>query len=158
MTTVYGNCPICGADGISRERRPNGNDTCANGHTYPSRDTVLAKPPKGAIENVLMLLETIDTNYRAFLQECDAKADQFQKEDDMYGWNFQKGLHMGAVQMNFDYHKLKKAIEALPKPTMFVSAVSGMAYENPAAAGDIMEIITNNKHFSFNVSVSEDAE
>jgi hypothetical protein len=32
----YGFCPTCGAKGQTRERRPNGNDTCENGHTYPS--------------------------------------------------------------------------------------------------------------------------
>ena len=34
--SVYGYCPLCGARGITRERRPNGNDACENGHTYPS--------------------------------------------------------------------------------------------------------------------------
>ena len=33
---VYGYCPECGAKGVMRERRPNGDDKCANGHTYPS--------------------------------------------------------------------------------------------------------------------------
>jgi hypothetical protein len=33
---VYGYCPECGAKGVQRERRPNGNDKCANGHTYQS--------------------------------------------------------------------------------------------------------------------------
>lgn len=32
----YGRCPICGAEGTSRERRLNGDDTCALGHRYPS--------------------------------------------------------------------------------------------------------------------------
>ena len=32
-----GYCPHCGAAGVQRERRPNGNDTCENGHVYPSR-------------------------------------------------------------------------------------------------------------------------
>jgi hypothetical protein len=32
--SLYGFCPKCGARGKSRERRPNGNDTCENGHTY----------------------------------------------------------------------------------------------------------------------------
>lgn len=39
-TGVYGRCPHCGAPGIQRERRPNGNDTCANGHVYPSSAAV----------------------------------------------------------------------------------------------------------------------
>lgn len=36
----YGRCPICGANGVQRERRPNGNDRCENGHEYPSKDAV----------------------------------------------------------------------------------------------------------------------
>lgn len=38
-SSPYGYCPICGAPGASRERRPNGNDTCLRGHTYTSRDS-----------------------------------------------------------------------------------------------------------------------
>jgi hypothetical protein len=33
---MYGYCPTCGAEGVSRERRINGNDTCKNGCVYPS--------------------------------------------------------------------------------------------------------------------------
>lgn len=32
----YGYCPTCGAPGIARERRLNGNDQCEKGHDYPS--------------------------------------------------------------------------------------------------------------------------
>jgi hypothetical protein len=32
----YGYCPECAAPGELRERRPNGNDVCKNGHKYPS--------------------------------------------------------------------------------------------------------------------------
>lgn len=39
-TEVYGRCPECLGIGVSRERRPDGNDTCANGHMYPSRDAI----------------------------------------------------------------------------------------------------------------------
>lgn len=40
----YGFCPHCGKAGGSRERRLNGNDTCANGHVYPSKDAVTHGP------------------------------------------------------------------------------------------------------------------
>lgn len=36
----YGRCPTCGAECISRERRPNGNDMCSRGHTYASSTPV----------------------------------------------------------------------------------------------------------------------
>lgn len=36
----YGYCPECGAAGVERERRPNGNDKCENGHVYPSASAV----------------------------------------------------------------------------------------------------------------------
>ena len=42
-TAVYGFCPECGAEGVTRERRPNGNDRCKNGHCYPSRNAVKEK-------------------------------------------------------------------------------------------------------------------
>lgn len=34
----YGYCPTCGAPGVTRERRPGGDDTCSGNpsHTYPS--------------------------------------------------------------------------------------------------------------------------
>lgn len=37
---IYDYCPECGAAGVKRERRPNGNDTCKNEHTYPSNTAV----------------------------------------------------------------------------------------------------------------------
>lgn len=39
----YGHCPHCGAPGVLRERRPDGNDTCECGHVYPSAAAVNAK-------------------------------------------------------------------------------------------------------------------
>ena len=36
----YGFCPVCYYPGISRERRPNGDDYCTNGHGYPSKDAL----------------------------------------------------------------------------------------------------------------------
>lgn len=38
MTYPYGFCPKCGSVIIARERRPDGNDTCAHGHIFPSRE------------------------------------------------------------------------------------------------------------------------
>lgn len=36
LKDMYGYCPTCGARGVQRERRINGDDTCERGHTYPS--------------------------------------------------------------------------------------------------------------------------
>lgn len=36
----YGVCPYCGAPAEWRERRPNGNDKCRNGHVYPSKNAI----------------------------------------------------------------------------------------------------------------------
>jgi len=36
-------CPRCFAPGKSREKRPNGNDTCEHGHSYPSRWAVTSR-------------------------------------------------------------------------------------------------------------------
>jgi hypothetical protein len=43
--TEYDLCPTCGAPGISRERRIDGNDRCKNGHVYPSRLAVRPNTP-----------------------------------------------------------------------------------------------------------------
>ncbi|MCK9434995.1 MAG: hypothetical protein M0R32_09305 [Candidatus Cloacimonetes bacterium] len=40
QTKGYGLCPRCGAPGISRERRIDGNDMCENRHTYPSKEAI----------------------------------------------------------------------------------------------------------------------
>jgi hypothetical protein len=48
-TAPYGYCPLpfCGAPGRDRERRLNGDDTCVNGHKYPSA-SALKEPPTPA--------------------------------------------------------------------------------------------------------------
>ena len=40
----YGYCPECGAPGLTRERRPDGDDKCSNGHRYPSRSAHTSLP------------------------------------------------------------------------------------------------------------------
>lgn len=37
---AYGYCPTCSFPGSTRERSPNGNTTCENGHVYKSRDSL----------------------------------------------------------------------------------------------------------------------
>ena len=41
---VYGYCPECGGAGVMRERRPNGDDKCTNGHKYPSSKALAEHP------------------------------------------------------------------------------------------------------------------
>ena len=56
--TPYGLCPICGAPGKTRERRPDGNDTCENGCVYksknawygPAKREIRRTPMQGAIQ------------------------------------------------------------------------------------------------------------
>lgn len=60
----YGYCPICGAPGVGRERRMDGNDMCSNGHTYKSSLAVNdANPIKGPLprpKNTNPVLSFID--------------------------------------------------------------------------------------------------
>lgn len=48
----YGYCPVCGAIGLYRERRPDGDDVCANGHTYKSSSALKFphQPPPVPVE------------------------------------------------------------------------------------------------------------
>lgn len=55
MTAPYGYCPTCSYPGQLRERRPNGNDTCENGHNYPSRDS-LPEPKELTLNETLTAL------------------------------------------------------------------------------------------------------
>lgn len=71
--TPYGYCPICGAPGLSRERRPDGNDHCTNGCTYPSKDAVR---PKGYTPPVAVQLE----NLKNIIEEKQALIDRQEEE------------------------------------------------------------------------------
>lgn len=45
VPNAFGYCPHCDQPSISREKRPNGNDECKNGHRYPT--TASIETPKG---------------------------------------------------------------------------------------------------------------
>lgn len=47
QNSSYGYCPECNAKGEVRERRIGGNDKCTNGHTYPSKSSLVA--PKNIV-------------------------------------------------------------------------------------------------------------
>lgn len=53
MNAPYGYCPRCGAPGVARERRIDGNDQCANGHDYPSSTALVAALPGAAFAPVV---------------------------------------------------------------------------------------------------------
>lgn len=40
FTTPFGYCPHCQAEVVKREKNPNGNDQCNNGHIYPMKNTL----------------------------------------------------------------------------------------------------------------------
>ena len=48
----YGYCPECGAPGVTRERRPDGDDKCSNGHRYPSRSAHASLPTQPAAQEM----------------------------------------------------------------------------------------------------------
>lgn len=56
---AYGFCPICGAPGSQRERRPHGNDRCEKGHEYPSASAVNEDglPPSLAFTSIMAGLQ-----------------------------------------------------------------------------------------------------
>ena len=66
---TYGFCPRCGVPGINRERRPNGNDSCFNGHVYPSREAKNCPPPPEFEARIKEISEAI----MGALNECGYK-------------------------------------------------------------------------------------
>ena len=54
----YGYCPECGAPGVMRERKPDGDDKCSNGHRYPSRSARASLPTQPAAQTDSMGMPT----------------------------------------------------------------------------------------------------
>ena len=48
--SLLGYCPVCGDDGYTRERRPGGNDRCANGHSYPTHLRYIHPPTQAQMD------------------------------------------------------------------------------------------------------------
>lgn len=69
--TPYGYCPRCGAPGIARERRIDGNDQCSNGHTYPSRDA--AQSPAITPADLVGATATIGGEVRPVLPNTEGR-------------------------------------------------------------------------------------
>ena len=70
LVSVYGYCPICGAPGQKREKRPNGNDICAEGHKYPSRSA----SPRCDRDDITRLVDAIVSGTRQGERARAAKA------------------------------------------------------------------------------------
>lgn len=60
-TTPYGYCPKCRGRGINRERRINGDDTCENGHIYPSKEST-KQPMTDFSHTIQELIDFVDRN------------------------------------------------------------------------------------------------
>lgn len=68
LESIYGFCPVCNHPGQYRERRPNGNDCCQNGHIYPSKSAIQsgetiaidANPPINRDDEIIKLNEKVD--------------------------------------------------------------------------------------------------
>ena len=69
---VYGYCPECGGAGVMRERRPNGDDKCTNGHKYPS-SKALAEQPAQQQEPVAWINWCAATGNRSVSFECESE-------------------------------------------------------------------------------------
>ena len=77
---VYGYCPECGATGVMRERRPNGNDKCANGHTYPSSTSTPPQRTEQEPEEHRLLRRKWfghrDTGHLSFIEAVDVTMEK----------------------------------------------------------------------------------
>ena len=81
MSARYGYCPKCGAKGEFRERCINGNDTCINGHVYPSKEALNNPYTLNSYKNlilgwivrhqILLFQESIDEFATALKEKVD---------------------------------------------------------------------------------------
>src|SRR3954464_10801834 len=85
----YGFCPVCHSPGKSRERRPDGNDTCEKGHSYLSRVAIDA--------TVVDEIVTYKTLYDDQIHNYVVKNAQFRK--DFGPWK--KDEYVAVLSFNF---------------------------------------------------------
>ncbi len=74
----YGSCPHCWAPGGKRERRPNGNDTCINGHVYPSAKALpcpLISPETSGIPKSVPKPNCSETTVATGLRDTETNQD-----------------------------------------------------------------------------------
>ena len=58
------------------------------------------------------------------VREHDAEAEKWKAEDDMYGWNFHKGMASGCTAASIIFFRVKRAIE---KQLAALAALKGCA-------------------------------
>ena len=117
-TPPYGYCPKCGAPGKLRERRPNGNDTCQRGHSYPSKDA-LPSPPSDTEEVERKLREKLEGKLTPDGFYCVTPA-----------------LMDEIIAMRVENTELKKAVEVARETIKMVNALweHGLTPNNEAKA------------------------
>jgi len=94
MGSPYDYCPECGARGVRRERRINGNDECERGHVYPSVKPL--KEPRCAEASHVEKLEQEIAELRDAVADADRKWAEARIE---------------ATRVKMDAHGLRKAYE-----------------------------------------------
>jgi len=83
--SIYGYCPICGAEGDTRERRPNGNDTCKNGHTYPTSDRLSTLNGLTTLETICMMheqMKLLSQRLDELSEQGTAKIEELMQENE----------------------------------------------------------------------------
>ncbi len=94
----YGFCPQCGAAGLFRERRPNGDDTCDNGHKYPSLEARnMSNQPQPA-DDIDSLNQAFEAEFKVLcpnksLLKLSASRHQYQDPNTSLMWEFFKRGH-----------------------------------------------------------------
>jgi len=90
---VYGYCPNCGSKGVTRERRPNGNDSCEKGCIYPSATAVHKDITGGEVECVQKMHELESPDVEALKRPEPVFEDEYSPYRRCYergkqlGWN-----------------------------------------------------------------------
>jgi len=115
----YGYCPKCGAPGVQRERRLNGNDKCTKGHVYPSKDALPAppraeKPPK---PQVIAYVCTMDG-----CPPCKRMERDIPRELVPAGWRVvvDKGSESPKASQVFISKRLPKGVRVRAYPTTII--------------------------------------
>ena len=87
------------------------------------REAELAERAK-LLGELLDIFDAADNERLKEVHEHDAKAEKWQSEGDMYGWNFHKGIASGCTAASIIFFRVKRAIE---KQLVALAALKGGA-------------------------------
>lgn len=85
-----------------------------------------------SLATIKAALKTADEERMQELDRCDKEAARWEREGDMYGWNFHTGMHAGMNSIMHCYYRVRRAVEAAEQSSAQSAAAPQTAEAAPA--------------------------